>query len=103
MCNQPYDEEKRETVLLSQEGEALFFRKSLLTLESRHDFTMRDAILELPEFREVLEAFPSLDEIIKDRLTTVAQVTVLRPTLGAGLTSGEEQEGGKGGSISNVR
>lgn len=55
--------------------------------------------MELSEFRELLKAFPSLGEIVRDRLTTVAQVAVLRPTLGTGLGAG--QEGGE--DISSVR
>lgn len=40
---------------------------------------MRDAIPALAEFKGLLKAFPFLEAIVKERLTTVAQVAVLRP------------------------
>ncbi|CAN0484431.1 unnamed protein product, partial [Hapterophycus canaliculatus] len=61
-----------------QEGEAIFYRSSALTLESRHDFSMKDAIPALEDFRALLKAFPSLKTIVEERLTTVAQVAVFR-------------------------
>lgn len=63
-----------------QEGEALFYRSSALALESSHDFTMSDAIPRLEEFKGLLKAFPFLLTIVEERLTTVAQVAVLRPS-----------------------
>lgn len=42
---------------------------------------MRDAIPELSEFEGLLKAFPTLAAIVAERLTTVAQVAVLRPTI----------------------
>lgn len=41
---------------------------------------MRDAIPALEEFRGLLEAFPLLSAIVEERLTTVAQIAVFRPT-----------------------
>lgn len=66
-----------------QEGEAIFFRKSALELESSHDFAMRDAIPQVTDLKDLLKAFPSVVGIVADRLTTVAQVAVLRPTAAA--------------------
>lgn len=40
---------------------------------------MRDVIPSMEEFKGLLKAFPSLSAIVHDRLTTVAQVAVLRP------------------------
>ncbi|CAN0308724.1 unnamed protein product, partial [Ectocarpus sp. 4 AP-2014] len=62
----------------AQEGEAIFYRSSALTLESRHDFCMKDAIPAQEDFRGLLEAFPTLSAIVDERLTTVAQVAVFR-------------------------
>ncbi|CAM9309857.1 unnamed protein product [Pylaiella littoralis] len=64
----------------AQEGEAIFYRRSVLTLESSHDFSMKDAIPALEEFRGLLEAFPVLSTIVEEHLTTVAQVAVFRPS-----------------------
>lgn len=64
---------------------------------------MRDAIPALEEFHDLLEAFPLLSTIVKERLTTVAQIAVFRPTSpsavavavaggGAGRDQGGEKE-----------
>ena len=41
---------------------------------------MRDVIPSLEEFKGLLKASPSLSAMFEDRLTTVAQVAVFRPT-----------------------
>lgn len=79
--------------LALQEGEAIFYRSSALTLEARHDFSMKDAIPAMEEFRGLLEAFPLLKAIVEERLTTVAQIAVFRPT----LPSGSSDMSGRGG------
>ncbi|CAN0206293.1 unnamed protein product, partial [Laminaria digitata] len=72
---------------LAQEGEAIFFRRSKLELESRHDFAMQDAIPLMKEFKGLLKAFPPLATIVRERLTTVAQVAVLRPARGGAVAA----------------
>ena len=76
-----------------QEGEAIFFRRSVLELESRHDFAMQDAIPSIEEFKGLLKAFPSLDAIVRERLTTVAQMAVLRPTRSGAVAAAAAGEG----------
>eukprot|EP00903_Cladosiphon_okamuranus_P010394 g9832.t1 len=76
-----------------QEGEAIFYRSSVLTLEARHDFSMKDAIPAMEEFRGMLKAFPLLKAIVEERLTTVAQIAVFRPTSPTG-THGMSGRGG---------
>ena len=94
-------------LLVFQEGEAIFYRSSALTLESTHDFSMRDAIPALEEFRGLLEAFPHVSTIVEERLTTVAQIAVFRPTSSPGGGVGPEQggqvEGEEDGEGSSVR
>ena len=80
---------------IEKEGEAIFYRTSALTLESRHDFSMRDAIPALEEFRGLLEAFPLLDTIVRERLTTVAQVAVFSPS-----SASPSRDGGGGRNAS---
>lgn len=62
-----------------QEGEAMFYKRSVLELESRHDFAMRDAIPLQEDFKGLLKAFPFLLTMFETRLTTVAQIAVFRP------------------------
>ncbi|CAN0201768.1 unnamed protein product, partial [Scytosiphon promiscuus] len=85
-----------------QEGEAIFYRSSTLTLESRHDFTMKDAIPALQEFRDLLKAFPSLKTIVEERLTTVAQVAVFRPSSKCGDGDGGGQRRGSRSGVQPV-
>ncbi|CAN0047140.1 unnamed protein product [Ectocarpus sp. 13 AM-2016] len=86
----------------AQEGEAIFYRSSVLTLESRHDFSMKDAIPAQEDFRGLLEAFPTLSAIVGERLTTVAQVAVFRPASGCD-GGGAAEFGGAGEEGSRVR
>lgn len=88
-----------------QEGEAIFYRTSVLALESKHDFCMKDAIPAQEEFRGLLEAFPTLSAIVEERLTTVAQVAVFRPTSGCdgGGMAEARVFGGAGEEGSRVR
>ncbi len=80
-----------------QEGEAIFYRSSALELESRHDFPMRDAIPALEEFRGLLEAFPHLSTIVRERLTTVAQVAVFLPSSSVSSACGSGGDTGRSG------
>ena len=62
-----------------QEGEAVFYKRSVLELESRHHFAMRDAIPLQEDFKGLLKAFRFLVTMFETRLTTVAQIAVFRP------------------------
>ena len=75
----------------------------MLELESRHDFAMQDAIPAMEEFKGLLKAFPPLATIVRERLTTVAQVAVLRPARGGSVAAAAAAAAGTASEGARVR
>lgn len=64
---------------------------------------MQDAIPLMGEFKGLLEGFPSLATIVRERLTTVAQVAVLRPARGGAVAAAAPAVSGTAPGESRVR
>lgn len=64
---------------------------------------MRDAIPLMGEFKGLLKAFPSLATIVREHLTTVAQVAVLRPARGEAVAAAAAAVSGTAPEESRVR